>query len=254
MITGGTKVQEFNKFFTDNYKYLLGFSRSIDVRNDYESLLHDCYLKVATKVSSGYSGNTYLNYMRCTIMNTYKTSYRDRKYTVDIEHPDFQDVVEERLLDDHEYAEQRKEYDNEMAYLNTMVYEYVNKYFSPRDNMIFKTYYVLKHKHLNYKQLAIATNLSQTSVSNCVKNVKKSLKQNLVCYINTGMNTMELQQLLKEIEAVLKTDVRQNKRNWMDVYNKIYGKQWSGCTCNLNSLKEGVRGWYEKNKNNINNK
>lgn len=253
MITGDTKIKEFDNFFVNNYKFLLNFTKSIDTRNDYESLLHDCYLKCHTRISiSGYSGSTYLNYMRCTIMNTYKTSYRNRKYTVDIEHPDYQEVVEERLLEDFEYHEQRKDYDNEMSFLNTMAFEYVNKYFSPRDNMIFKTYYVLKHRHLNYKQLAIATNLSQTSVSNCVKNVKKSLKENLVCYINTGYNVMELKELLLKVEAILKTDHRANKRNYMELYLKIYNKNWTGCGCNTAPLHQALKSWYDKNKELLN--
>ena len=247
IITGVTKVQEFNQFFTREYKYLLGFTRSIDVRNDYESLLHDCYLKAATRISlSGFSGSTYMNFLRCTIMNTYKTRYRDRKYSVDIEHPDYQEVVEERLLEEHEYAEQRKEYDNDMAFLNTMAYEYVNKYFSPREEMIFKTYYVLKHRHLNYKQLSEATNLSQTSVSNTIKTIKKSLKTNLMCYINTGMTMEELAAIQQQVQAILKTDVRANKRNYMDLYFKIFGKHWSGCGCNTGPLREALKAWHDK--------
>jgi hypothetical protein len=118
--------------------------------------------------------------------------------------------------------------------------------------MIFKTYYVLKHKHLNYKQLALATNLSQTSVSNTIKTIKKDLRLNLLSYINTGYRIMELQQLIGKVELILKTDVQQNKQNYRETYQQVFGKPWVGCGCNVNPMREALRVWYEKNKQLLN--
>lgn len=265
-MTGNTKLHEFNNFFIKNYKYLLGFTRSIDVHNDYESLLHDCYIKCHKRIDlSGYSGNTYLNFVRVTIINTYKTKYRDRKDFVAIDtcgedgylHSDnrvqsWNDKAEQRLLDEYEYDLLQKEYDAEMSFYNTMVYEYVNKYFSPKENMIFKTYYVLKHKHLNYKQLSEVTNLSQSSVSNTIKNIKKSLKHNLLCYLNTGLNKMELHELITKVENILKTNPRANKQNYMELYYQVFGKHWSGCNCNTEPMRQALIQWLNKNKQNLN--
>lgn len=261
-MTGNTKVMEFDNFFINNYDMLLGFSKSIDVKNDYESLLHDCYLKCHKRIDlSGYSGSTYLNFMRVTITNTYKTKYRDRKHMVTIDTNSTQDSVatndwqgkaEMKLLDEYDYTIQQQEYDNEMAFYNTMVYEYVNKYFDARDNMIFKTYYVLKHKHLNYKQLAAVTNLSQTSVSNCIKHIKKSLRINLLCYLNTGMNKMELQTLLNKVEITLKKKAREDKQLYRETYQQVFGKPWKGCNCNPEPMRQALIAWYDKNKENLN--
>ena len=261
-MTGNTKLIEFNNFFLANYNMLLGFSKSIDVKNDYESLLHDCYLKCHKRIDlSGYSGNTYLNFMRVTITNTYKTQYRDRKHTVTLDTNstqnsvatnDWQGKAEIKLLEDYEYELWQKEYDAEMSFYNTMVFEYVNKYFDARDNMIFKTYYVLKHKHLNYKQLAAATNLSMTSVSNCIKHIKKSLRINLMCYLNTGMNKMELATLLNKVEQILKTNPRANKQNYREVYQQVFDKPWNGCGCNTEPMRQALQVWYNKNKVNLN--
>lgn len=192
-MTGNTQLINFNTFFVDNYNYLLGFAKSIDVRNDYESLLHNCYLKCHKRIDlSGYSGTTYLNFMRVTIMNTYKSNYRDKKYTVDIYQDDVINQAETELLDNEDYHQQRKDYDNEMSFLNTMAFEYVNKYFNSKQNMIFKTYYVLKHKHLTYKQLSDATNINMKTVSNTIKHIKKELQINLLVYINFGKKLNEL--------------------------------------------------------------
>jgi len=266
-MTGQTKTQEFNQFFISNYDMLLGFAKSINVKNDYESLLHDCYIKCHKRIDlSGYSGNTYLNFMRVTITNTYKTAYRDRKPMVAISTHGEDSVLsggdnrlqswnakaEAKLLDDYEYELYRQEYDREMSFYNTMVYAYVNKYFDARDNMIFKTYYVLKSKHLNYKQLAAATNLSMTSVSNCIKHIKKSLRNNLMCYLNTGMNKMELQALLNKVQAILLTDPRQNKQNYRETYQQVFEKPWNGCSCNTEPMRQALRAWYDKNKDNLN--
>ena len=175
-MTGDTVLQ-FNNFFIQNYNYLLGFSRSIDVKNDYEDLLHNCYLKCHRRIAlSGYSGTSFLNFIRITIINTYKTNYRDKKHTVDFEGQNYNSMVEDILLNDFENELSRKQYINDVQFINTMIYEYVNKYFNEKENMIFKTYFLLKYKHLNYKQLADATGYSITSVSNTIKNIKKELK------------------------------------------------------------------------------
>jgi hypothetical protein len=187
------KVKEFDKFFVDNYKYLLGFARSIDVKNDYKSLLHDCYLKCKTRLLlSGFSGNSYMNYTRVTIMNSYKTNYRDTKHTIDFYCQDYEEEIEDNLQLKEDFEQQSRQHDYEMVFLNTMIYDYVNKYFTPKENMIFRTYYVLKHKHINYKMLSEVTHYSQTSVSNVVKKIKKALRINLICYIYTGKNLNEL--------------------------------------------------------------
>jgi len=186
-MTGITKIEEFNNFFVNEYKYLLGFSKSIDPRNDYESLLHNCYLKIYQRIAlSGYSGSTYLNFMRCTIMNTFKTNYRDKKHTIDAEDLHVVNEVEDYLRDQEDYLDQQKENDEKNQIINTYVYEYVQKYYSPQENMVFKTYFVLKHKHLNYKQLSQATGLSMNAVSIIIKKIKKDLKANLKNYMLNG--------------------------------------------------------------------
>lgn len=192
-MTGATIVELYDDFFCKSYQYLLGFAKSIDVKNDYESLLQDVFIVCRQRImKSGFTGNTFLNYVRVTIMNKYKTSYRDKRYTVDVFDDNFYNEIEDILLSEHEHQERKKEYDNEMVFLNTMAFDYVNKYFNEKENMIFKTYYVLKHKHLNYKQLSKATGYSQSSVSNTIKMIKKDLRMNLVSYINTGKRLNEL--------------------------------------------------------------
>lgn len=184
-----TKTQEFDMFFSENYNYLLGFGKLINSKQDYESLLHDTYLKCRKRIDlSGFTGSTFLNFVRMSMSNLKTDNYRKTKnyVIIDIEDTDFQDEIDSRLLKDADYLEQRKNYDNEMSYLNTMAFEYVDKYFTAKENMVFKTYFILKNKQLNYKQLAEATNYSITTVSNIIMKIKKELRENLITYINTG--------------------------------------------------------------------
>lgn len=252
-MTGNTQLHEFNTFFASNYDFLLGFAKSINTKSDYESLLHNSYLKCAKRVDlSGYSGSTYLNFVRVVITNTYKTNYRDTRHTIDADHPDYQEEIETVLAEEHEYQEQKRLREQEMSYINTQAFDYVDKYFSPRDNMIFKTYYVLKHKHLNYKQLAEATGYSITSVSNTIKKIKKQLRVNLLTYINTGYNNMELQDLIKKVEALIPSSVESNVQNYRETYFQVFGKHWSGCSCNKSTMREALRTWLNKTKTTLN--
>jgi len=246
------KVKEFDEFFVKEYKYLKGFAKSINVKNDYENLLHDVYIKCRGRIAlSGYSGQTYMNFIRVSIMNTYKTNFRDTKYTIDFNNYDYSSEIEEKLQSDNKYEELRLQYDNDIIFINTLAYEYVDRYFTEKENAIFKTYYLLKHKQLNYKQLAEATNYSITSVSNTIKKIKKSLKENLLCYINTGLNKMELEDKLKKVEEILKKDLRHNLGEYKQIYLLVFGKGWSGCSCQLNNLRQSLVTWYDKNKINL---
>lgn len=251
-MTGNT-IQDYNLFFTDNYDYLLGFAKSINVRNDYESLLHNVYLKCAKRIIlSGYSGSTFLNFTRVSIMNTFKTNYRDKRHFLELDVPEITNEAEEQLLSEEQYLEEKQQKQLEMSYINTQAFDYVNKYFNAKENMIFKTYYVLKHKHLNYKQLAEATGYSITSVSNIIKNIKKSLRENLITYINTGYNNMELQELIVKVEKILPSEVRTNSQYYKELYFQVFNRHWQGCNCNLSSLKQDLKQWLIKTKSNLN--
>jgi RNA polymerase sigma factor (sigma-70 family) len=179
----------FDEFYVKEYKYLKSFARSINPSADYESLLHDCYIKCRDRIEVvGYQGSDYMNFVRVTIMNQYKSNYRlqKKRIFIDIENPDFYNNIEQTLLQQEHFQEQQKDTDQLNSYFNTMIYEYVQERYSPKEIFIFKTYYLLKHKHLNYKTLSTVTGFSMTSVSNTIKRMKKDLKENLMSYIYSG--------------------------------------------------------------------
>lgn len=62
---------------------------------------------------------------------------------------------------------------------------------------------------------------------------------------------MELQQLLTEIENVMKLDVRTYSTKYKVLYFEAFNRHFNGCTCNQNPMKEALRAFYDKNKNNI---
>lgn len=264
-MSGLTKIDEYNRFFVDNYKYLLGFAKSIDVSNDYESLLHDSYVQGEQRIRlSGYSGNTFLNFIRVIIMNRYKRNYRDTKHTVELNTADYianeynenySSEIEAKLQKEKYFEDQQKQYDYEMMYLNTMAYEYVNKYFSEKENMIFKTYYVLKHKHINYKILSDCTGYSITNVSKTIKKIKKSLKLNLLCYINTGLNVMELEDKIKRVEQTLAKPLNKNLGEYKATYILVFGQPFkTSCSCQLPRIRIVLQEWVNKNKTILNKK
>ena len=176
-------------FFNNNYKYLLGFSKSINPKDDYESLTHDGYIRARTRIQdNGYSGDTFLNYMRCVLMNLYKSQYRSNrnKTIVDINDEDYYQTIEDVLNLKDQQEQLEAEQQNINTYLNTMIYQYIEEHYDQREIFVFKTYYLLKHKHLNYKSLAITTGYSITAVSNIIKKMKKDLRANLKRYITDG--------------------------------------------------------------------
>jgi len=182
-------VKKFDEFFSNNYLYFQGFSKSISPKDDWESLTHDAYIRARTRIqANGYSGDTYLNYMRCVIMNLYKSNYRTnmKHQIIDIENPDYLYLTEEILAMKQNQEEQQNQQDQTNTYLTSAVYEYLDKYASPKEFFVFRCYFLLKHHHINYKQLSEITGYSITSVSNIIKRLKKDLRINLKTYILTG--------------------------------------------------------------------
>jgi RNA polymerase sigma factor (sigma-70 family) len=258
-MTGDTKVLEFNQFFVGNYKHLLGFVNLFRKEEYAEDILHDVFIKCYKAISfSGYSGNSYLSYTKRAIGNTRTNHFRNAKNSVDLLSPvdylpaEFNDTYESeaelKLLQQQQDELLEVDRQNDVNFKHTMAFEYVDKYFSEKDRMVFKTYYVLKHKHLNYKQLSIATSMSQSTVSNIIKNIKKELRINLECYISTNMNLMELTEKVQKVEALLQKDLRHNLGEYKAWYLQVFGKSWSGCGCNLNQIRESLKAWHAKNR------
>jgi RNA polymerase sigma factor (sigma-70 family) len=250
------KLKEFDDFFSKNYSYLKEFSKSIDPKYDYEDLLHQVYLKCRNRIqNAGFQNTGYLNYTRCSIMNTYKTYYRENKKNIiiDINDKNYYDIIEDNLIQIQEDQDQEELLQYEFSYINTNIFEYVQKYYNQKENFVFRTYYLLKHKHLNYKTLSQATGYSITSVSKIIKKIKKDIKINLQTYLKTGMNIDEFQK--KEIMDKLLEETKkliQSGQNWNDskiLYEKITGTQWTGCKCKKSTLYNWIINWYNQNSN-----
>jgi RNA polymerase sigma factor (sigma-70 family) len=243
------KIREFDQFFCNNYKYLIGFSKSINPQADYESLTHDLYLRARNRIAdNGFSGDTFLNYTRVGLMNLYKSHYRTTKkhQLIDIENPDYYNLTEE-VLAMKEYQDIQQEEQNQTnTYLTSNVYEYLDRYATPKEQYIFKTYYLLKHHHINYKQLSEITGYSITSVSNIIKRLKKQLRRDLNSYIINGLTMDELleqtrMQLLEPINAG-------NWENYKALYKRIYGVDYRKCECKRQNLMNEIINWYNQNK------
>lgn len=239
------KVRDFDKFYTENYKYLISFSKSINPKADYESLTHDVFLRCRTRIAdNGYSGETYLNFVRVSLMNFYKSNYRNEKNRqfIDINDQDYYGCVEDKLQLKEEQYQQEIEAQHKSEFLNEQIFEYLDKYYSSKEQFVFKTYFLLKHKHLNYRQLSEATNYSITAVSNIIKKIKKDIKLNIKCYILTGMR---MEELLKETQNLLNNPI--SNTNWIQYkqhYKKIFGTDYRGCSCKRDKLYNAIKDWY----------
>lgn len=243
------KIKLFDEFFTTNYKYLISFSKSINPQSDYESLTHDVFLRCRQRIQeNGYSGETYLNYVRVGLMNLYKSNYRQEKkhQFIDIEDPDYFNLTEDHLSLKAEQDQQQEEQNNINTYLILNVYEYLDKYASPKELWVFRTYYLLRHHHINYKELSKITGYSITSVSNIIKRLKKELRNNLELYIRTGIN---MDELLKVTEELLKEPINAgNYEKYKEIYKRIYGLSYRGCECKRIKLQNEIENWWKQNK------
>lgn len=181
------KVKEFDQFFIQQYDYLKLFSKSINPQADYEGLLHDVYVKCKDRITiAGFTGQTFLNFTRVALMNTYKSNYRlrQKRQQIDICDENYYGFIEENLQQKLEQEEQDQELQNTISYVNTMVYSYIDKNYNEKDKFIFKTYFLLKPKKINYRQLSEATGFSITAVNNTIKRMKVDIRTNLEQYIN----------------------------------------------------------------------
>lgn len=253
-MTDHTKeILSFNQFFSDNYKYLKDFCKSINPAHNYEDTLHHCYLKAYDKISrTGYDGDDYLNYFRVILMNNYKGDYKkERKYQmINISDPDFISYIDNRLLFLEEQDEQDQQLYNRNVFINSIIFDYLDKYCSQKEIFIFKSYFLLHHKKLTYKKLAEITGYSLNSVANIIKKIKKQLRRDIISYINSGV-TMD--ELINDVKILLETkNVNRYWSEYCNMYNKITGNNWMGCKCKGQNLYSWLNNWYNKNKENEN--
>ena len=181
------KAKEFDMFFVSEYDYLLSFAKSIDPKSDYESLLHDVYLRCKDRILvAGFDGDSYINFIRVSLMNQYKSNYRleQKRPKVDFNDVNYYHNIEEHLQLKRDQERQEQDYQDSVSFINTMLFSYIDENFDERDRFIFKTYFLLKNKKMNYKTLAEATGGSLTAVSNTIKKMKADIKMNLELYIN----------------------------------------------------------------------
>lgn len=243
------QVKKYDEFFTQNYLYLKSFTKSINPKHEYNDTLHDVFLKCRNRIEeNGFEGQGFLNYTRVSLMNQYKSTYRNnkKKELVDIDDENFYSTIEEALAQTEDQSQQENELYNRNTYLVSMVYEYLDKYYDDRDKFVFRVYYLLKHKHLNYKQLSEACKMSITTVSNIIKKIKGDLRINLKTFILTGSKMDE--KLKIEVADVLTKDVNTYWRTYLEIHQKIFGTKWNGCRCKSGKLKTIIQEWYNKNK------
>lgn len=242
------KIKKYDVFFVENYSLLRSFAKKIDSKNDYESLLHDVFLRCRKHIEcNGYKGDDFLNFVRVSLYNFYKSDYKvKQKWQIfDIDDPNFTQTIDQELLDKEEDQLKDDERFQKISYINSQIFEYVDKYYTARENFVFKTYYLLKHKKLNYAQLSQATGYSITSVSNIIKKIKKDLRDNLEVYINTGE---KMEALLKEVESLLLKNSSMYYSEYLIMYKRIFGRGISGCKCNRSKVVTEITNWYNQNK------
>lgn len=243
------EVEAFDRFFCKEYNYLKGFTKSINPQHHYADTLHDCYLRARNRIAeNGFTGTTYLNYFRVTLMNYFKSQYRNKKQhqLIDIENPDYMGLTEQILAMKEEQEEQQKELDITNIYLTSNVYEFLNKYASAKEQFIFRSYFLLHKHHINYKELSRITGYSITSVSNIIKRLKKDLRRSIKCYIINGIS---MDELLLEVENQLKEPINAgNEEKYKALYKKIWGQDYRGCSCKRQKLANEIINWYNQNR------
>lgn len=242
------KANEFDKFFVKNYVGFQKFAKSFTKDKDYDhmSLLHDCYAKIKTKIlRDGYVGDDFLNFTRLSISNSYKTYYKFKKKSIDIDDEVYSIEAECKLLELEDYSEQSEMNINRASYINSQVFEYVDKYYTIQEQYLFKTYYILKGKQLTYEQLAIATGYSTLKIAKIIRKIKKDLQQNIEVFVKTGMNMNELK---LKVSEVMQLDINKAFPKYQETYREVFGKNWAGCSCNKNMLREALKDWLAKQK------
>jgi len=58
-----------------------------------------------------------------------------------------------------------------------------------------------------------------------------------------------MNELLKEVEELLKKPVGQNFHQYRDIYRKVFGREANGCKCKSLSIQNEINNWYILNKN-----
>lgn len=178
MIVSAT-TETYAKAFTENYTHLLRFC------NGDEDKLHDTFLKVGERLKvitfTAYT-ETILNekliaYIKTGLWNYWKTEERLKKHTVAPE--DCNQELENKLLQDEIYCEDKLNRQQELEYIAMRLFNYVKTKYGVEYHYIFSTYYLLNDKKITYQQLSKITGYSISKCCNVIKTIKNDVKLNL---------------------------------------------------------------------------
>lgn len=186
-------VQDFDRFFASKYEKLLNEAISITQHYDYSpDMVNDAYLKVRQRIwLSGYTGTNFHGFVWQSISNEWKVLCNRKKIRqfVDIDLDDNNEhgyhhadrmKAEQQLLQEQQWNDDQEQYYEKIEFIVRILFNFIESNYNERDATLFKFYFI---EGTTYKDLSKMTGYSQAYISNTIKPMKKSLKNNFQTFL-----------------------------------------------------------------------
>lgn len=162
-------------------------------RNQLNMYAHDMVMNVYEKLrvriaASGLTGNNLRGYFWQSMSNEYKLHYNrgaNKIFTnsVDIHNPDLEDhypEVDNTLLQEEQYHEQRQQYYDMVRFVVYMLFKYLETKHEPKAVYLYKKHFCWGY---SYAKLAHVAKRTEAWVSMQIKPIKRDVQTNFKDYL-----------------------------------------------------------------------
>lgn len=178
------EIRQFDTWISSHYECLQSYCNKYHIPED---ILNNAYIKMKDRiVRSGYTSTQYMTYVKTTIGNLQKNEQKkwNNKFFVDVEDEDFENTIEDKLLNDDEDEKATQQYREDVMYFSMMLFKYImyEKKYDDEWQFVFRSYYLMPQR-FTYKKLTAATGYNKNHCTKIIQTMKSDIKENFINWL-----------------------------------------------------------------------
>lgn len=192
--TYSKELAEFNRIFSRDYEEIIAQTKTMIKTYDDDiaaDIVHKCYEKLHKAITKrGFKGENYRGFIYLSVRNehlmtcNYNNRWRMVYYQGESDtEKDLLHQVDHILCEKEIDALDTLEYQENLMEITKELFKFIEQRFPEQDLFLFTEYYLGENKRTTYKELADKIGMSDSTVSNKMKAMKKSIRKDFITFL-----------------------------------------------------------------------